>query len=179
MDQQAAIAAGAAVVSLLALLFSAVSNNRLTTIRRNLAMLQGRNDAGTLLDVVADYVARVNSFEGRLKTQAKRQEELFALLGRSARNLGVVRYDAFDDMGGRMSFSLALLDDHGNGVVITSINGRQDTRVYAKAVRGGASHNLSVEEQAAIERAVSEPVRSASPEAGQRPRGVRRVRRGA
>jgi hypothetical protein len=151
VDQQAAIAAGAAVVSLIALLAAAVSNNRLTTIRRNMAMLQGRNDAGTLLDIVADYVARVNSLDGRLKAQAKRQEELFALLGRSARNLGVVRYDAFDDMGGRMSFSIALLDDHGNGVVITSINARAESRAYAKAIRGGASeHNLSAEEQRAI-----------------------------
>ena len=148
MDQQTAIAAGAAVVALLALLAAAVSNNRLSTIRRNMAMLQGRNDGPTLLDIDADYVARVESFEAKLKSQAKRQEELFALLGRSARNLGVVRFDAFDDMGGRMSFSVALLDDHGSGVVITSINARAESRAYAKAIRGGTSeHNLSAEEQ--------------------------------
>lgn len=151
MDQQTAIAAGAAVVALLALLAAAVSNNRLSTIRRNMAMLQGRNDGSTLLDIVADYVGRVESFEAKLKSQAKRQEELFALLGRSARNLGVVRFDAFDDMGGRMSFSVALLDDHGSGVVITSINARAESRAYAKAIRGGTSeHNLSAEEQRAI-----------------------------
>jgi hypothetical protein len=155
LDQQTAIAIGAAVVSVLALVAAFVSNNRLSMMRRNLVMLQGRNDGGTLLDIVADFGARVNAFEGKLKGQARRQEELFALLGQSVRNLGVVRYDAFDDMGGRMSFSVALLDDHGNGVVLTSINARAESRFYAKAIRGGTSeHNLSGEEQRAIAEAL-------------------------
>ncbi len=63
----------------------------------------------------------------------------------------MVRYDAFDDMGGRLSFSAALLDDAGDGLVLTSINARSETRTYAKGVKGGASdHSLSPEEQQAI-----------------------------
>jgi hypothetical protein len=70
--------------------------------------------------------------------------------------VGLIRYDAFEDMGGHLSFSAALLDAAGNGVVITSINGRQDTRCYAKPVRGGTSdHNLSVEEEQAIREALN------------------------
>ena len=63
-------------------------------------------------------------------------------------------------MGGRLSFSCALLDERGNGIVFTSINGRQDTRVYAKPVTDGASvYNLSLEEEEAIRQALSdEPV---------------------
>ena len=54
-------------------------------------------------------------------------------------------------MGGRLSFSAALLDDAGDGVVLTSINGRSETRTYAKSVaRGGSEHALSPEEQEAI-----------------------------
>jgi hypothetical protein len=54
-------------------------------------------------------------------------------------------------MGGRMSFSAALLDDAGDGLVLTSINGRSETRTYAKGVRAGASdHTMSPEEQQAI-----------------------------
>jgi hypothetical protein len=70
--------------------------------------------------------------------------------------VGVVRFDAFEDMGGHLSFSAALLDGHGDGVVLTSINGRQETRIYAKPVVGGTSqHNLSEEEQEAIRRALA------------------------
>src|SRR3990170_5254140 len=52
----------------------------------------------------------------------------------SVRNVALLRYDAFEDVGGRLSFSCALLDDQGNGVVLTSINGRQETRVYAEPI---------------------------------------------
>ena len=67
------------------------------------------------------------------------------------RHLAVVRYDAFGDMGGHLSWSMALLDDHGNGVLITSIHGRSDARTYAKPVSAWASdQQLSPEEEDAI-----------------------------
>ena len=50
------------------------------------------------------------------------------------RHVAVVRYDAFADMGGRLSFSAALYDDSGDGFVLSSINGRSETRTYAKAL---------------------------------------------
>ena len=75
-------------------------------------------------------------------------------LGAALRHVAVVRYDAFGDMGGRLSFSAALLDDAGAGVVLTSINGRSETRTYAKSVVAGSSeHPLSPEEQEAIGKA--------------------------
>ncbi len=67
------------------------------------------------------------------------------------RHLAVVRYDAFGDMGGHLSWSLALLDDDGDGVVLTSIHGRSDARTYAKNVAGWrCDQPLSPEEQEAI-----------------------------
>jgi hypothetical protein len=71
--------------------------------------------------------------------------------GDALRHLAVVRYDAFGDMGGHLSWSLALLDDAGNGVVLTSIHGRSDARTYAKNVAGWTSQQqLSPEEDEAI-----------------------------
>ena len=67
------------------------------------------------------------------------------------RHLAVVRYDAFGDMGGHLSWSLALLDDSGNGVVLTSIHGRSDARTYAKNVSDwSCDQQLSPEEEEAI-----------------------------
>jgi hypothetical protein len=67
------------------------------------------------------------------------------------RKVALVRYDAFADMSGRMSFSLALLDDGGDGITISAIAGRSDTGVYAKSVVGGSGeHELSPEEQQAL-----------------------------
>lgn len=71
------------------------------------------------------------------------------------RHVAVVRYDAFGDMGGQLSFTAALLDDSGDGLVITSINGRTEARSYAKGVTAGASELLlSPEETQAIKAAL-------------------------
>ena len=82
------------------------------------------------------------------------RQEVAALRAEAAgalRHLAVVRYDAFGDMGGHLSWSLALLDDGGDGVVLTSIHGRSDARTYAKNVAGWSSEQqLSPEEEDAI-----------------------------
>ncbi len=65
--------------------------------------------------------------------------------------MAVVRYDAFGDMGGHLSWSMALLDDGGDGVVLTSIHGRSDSRTYAKNVSSWTvNQQLSPEEAEAI-----------------------------
>jgi Protein of unknown function (DUF4446) len=69
----------------------------------------------------------------------------------SLRHVAVVRYDAFGDMGGRLSFSAAIIDDRGDGLVISSIHARGGSRTYAKGVVEGASEvTLSPEEQQAL-----------------------------
>jgi hypothetical protein len=82
----------------------------------------------------------------RREVEALRVEAADAL-----RHLAVVRYDAFGDMGGHLSWSLALLDDGGNGVVLTSIHGRSEARSYAKNVASwSCDQALSPEEEEAI-----------------------------
>ena len=75
--------------------------------------------------------------------------------GRDAlRHLAAVRYDAFGDMGGHLSWSVALLDDGGNGVVLTSIHGRSEARTYAKSISAWrCDQQLSPEEAEAVEAA--------------------------
>jgi hypothetical protein len=85
--------------------------------------------------------------------QGLRQEvaALRAEGGYALKHLAVVRYDAFGDMGGHLSWSLALLDDDGNGVVLTSIHGRSEARTYAKSVSEWTSEQqLSPEEDEAL-----------------------------
>ena len=85
------------------------------------------------------------------------RQEVAALRAEAAgslRHLAVVRYDAFGDMGGAMSWSVALLDDSGDGLVLSSIHGRSEARSYAKSVAGWTSEQvLSPQEQEAISNA--------------------------
>ena len=66
----------------------------------------------------------------------------------------LLRYDAFVDVAGEQSFTAALLDSRGNGLLFTSVYTRQDVRVYAKeVVNGRSSHALSKEEERVLKEA--------------------------
>jgi hypothetical protein len=76
---------------------------------------------------------------------------LRAQIATSLRHVAVVRYDAFGDMGGRLSFSAALVDDSGAGLVLSSIHARGESRTYAKGLVDGRSDTtLTPEEQQAL-----------------------------
>ena len=145
----AAVAAGLALVIALAL---AATRRR----RPDAAPPRGEEAVGVL-------IARIERLEKAAKTLNGRDQLQQLQIEAGVRRVGLVRYDAFEDVGGRLSFSCALLDEHGTGVVLTSINGRQDTRVYAKPVAGGTStYNLSLEEEEAIRQAMSDDREAAS-----------------
>ena len=110
--------------------------------------------AGTLASQLETLRAEV---EASAQTIAKLSERKDDTAG-SLRNIALVRYDAFGEMSGRMSFSLALLNDKGDGVTITAIAGRSDTSVYAKGITNGkGEHELSPEEQQAVATALHRP----------------------
>jgi hypothetical protein len=113
-------------------------------------------DTKEAAELLADHDQAIAQVRHSLRELTSEQQRQADALLEVVQRVGLVRYDAFEDMGGHLSFSAALLDAAGNGVVITSINGRQDTRCYAKSVRGGASeHNLSAEEEEAIRQALA------------------------
>jgi uncharacterized protein YlxW (UPF0749 family) len=116
----------------LALRRSAPEQSRRTSMRRRVRSRERQ--------VPADLAGLRN------EVQALRLEVSDAL-----RHLAVVRYDAFGDMGGHLSWSMALLDDSGSGVVLTSIHGRSDARTYAKNIASWTCDQaLSPEEEEAI-----------------------------
>jgi hypothetical protein len=103
-----------------------------------------------------EHAAAIRDLRGTVRQLGEADARLREHLAATVQRVGLFRYDAFEDMGGRLSFSLALLDEGGDGVVVTAINGRQDTRVYAKPVTaGGSAHNLSEEEAEAIRQAMA------------------------
>ena len=146
-DLVALIAIGAAVVALIVLVLAVVLAVRIRRMRRQYVVLQAGDDGQSFLDAVSrqnDEVVQLRSEVASLRSSV---DTLRVDLADAIRHVAVVRYDAFNDMGGRMSFSAALLDDAGDGVVISSINGRSETRTYAKGVKGGISDaDLSPEE---------------------------------
>lgn len=94
--------------------------------------------------------------QATLKRVVQQVSELEALARRDVSRVGFVRYDAFEDTGSELSYALALLNREGDGVVVSSIYSRTDTRTYGKAVKGyKPAVNASDEELQAIDRARS------------------------
>ena len=142
------LALGGAIAGGLALLVAFIAQLRIGALRR---AVRGLDPSG-VGPADATGVAALRDQVGRLDSRVARAE---GDLADTIRHLSVVRYDAFQDMGGRMSFSAAILDDAGDGLVISSINGRSETRTYAKGVKAGGSETaLSPEEQEAISSAL-------------------------
>jgi hypothetical protein len=150
-DVVALIAIGAAVVAVIALLLALVLLKRLRRMRQQYLVLQEGAEGESFLEAMARKTAAVDQLRTDVSGLNDQVEHLRVDLADAIRHVAVVRYDAFNDMGGRMSFSAALLDDAGDGVVVSSINGRTETRTYAKGVKAGASDaELSPEEVQAI-----------------------------
>ena len=156
LEQTTLALAVVAGVALLCFIFVIVFAVKLRRARREYMTLRGESGDRDIVAAVSHWVRQVKTIEERMDLIAASQDNLLGKSRRALQRFHMVRYDAFDDMGGRLSFSAALLDDHGDGVVLTSINGRTETRTYAKPVQGLTSdHNLSEEEQEAIAGAVA------------------------
>ena len=97
---------------------------------------------------------RLSGAEGGLHHLQGRSNTLESRLQLALKHVGLIRYRAYEDMGGDQSFALAILDDAQSGVVLSGLHGRSGDRVFAKPVQAGrSSYALSQEEQLAIAQA--------------------------
>lgn len=95
--------------------------------------------------------AKPGTVKSELRRLGKELDVTRGELKETLQHLAVVRYDAFGETGGKLSWSMAILDNFGNGVVLTSINSRADARTYAKEIKSFASESkLSPEEEEAL-----------------------------
>lgn len=125
-------------------------------LRRRLRRVLPQGQTGGIDEILDRQLQRIDGLSERVDALNKLHHELEALTERTIQKVGVVRYNPFSDTGGDQSFAIALLDAFGNGVVVSSLHSRTDTRVFAKPVQSGRSkYQLSDEEQDAIKKALA------------------------
>jgi hypothetical protein len=142
-------------VLLINLVIVMVQGIRLNRLRRSYRTLMrgasGKDFETILLGLVNDFQhlqTDVRSVESSTTRQGLRIDGCL-------QRIGLIRFNAFGDVGGAQSFAVAILDGAGNGLVLSSLYGRDDSRVYAKPVeKGHSTYPLSQEEQQAIDEAV-------------------------
>lgn len=154
---------GLLVVVLLLLLAVVWLALRTRRLGRRLGSLTEGADGQSLEAVLGSHLDRVRQVVRDVDLVAARtaviERDLVGSFGRA----GLVRFNPFEDTGGNQSFALALVDGRGDGFVISSLHSRNGTRLYAKAVAGGASETaLSDEESEALRQALAKPAPGAA-----------------
>ena len=113
-------------------------------------------DTESLEDVIIAKFQEIEQIK-RIEKENKRQmEELAQSLTLAYQKIGIIKYDAFQEMGGKLSFALALLDKSNNGFVLNSMHSREGCYTYIKEIIDGKSYiKLSEEEKKAVDTAVN------------------------
>ena len=162
------VALAAAGVALIALVWAVVLTLQLRRLRSAQAVVLGEHGQR---DVVAHAAELQDAFR-ELRDHVEvvhtaideRLAEAEARLDHAIAFRGLVRFDAYNEMSGRQSSSIALLDTTGSGVVVTSIHHRDQARVYAKLVHEGRGElELAPEEEEAVRIALSAPSAAPAP----------------
>ena len=152
---EAALGALIGVIALLLLLVIVlfVRLSALRSLYEN--MMRGSESGQSMEKMLLSHIEetrRVSAENAKLREETARID---ALLKTAITRVGVVRFSAFQDMGSDLSYAVALLDAHNNGVVFSSIFAREDSRSYVKPIEDGRStYTMTKEEEQALKNAI-------------------------
>lgn len=130
---------------------------KLKTLKRRIDSLSRGKDTESLEDIILNFFERVESLEEGEEMTRAALNAIKDNLKITYQKKGLVKYDAFREMSGALSYSLALLDKENNGVLISSMYSREGCYTYAKDIKNGECKiNLSEEEAEALKQAVNQ-----------------------
>ena len=145
-----------AVVCLVTFILLIITLCKLKSLRRRVDTLTRGKDAETMEDSILNFFERIESLEDAERKMHRDIIDIKENLKITYQKTGLVKYDAFREMSGALSYSLALLDKENNGILITSMYSREGCYTYAKdIIKGECKLNLSDEEAEALKQAVA------------------------
>ncbi|MGY0373830.1 DUF4446 family protein [Clostridium sp. JNZ J1-5] len=141
------------IILLIMVIVALKSINRLEARYRKLT--RGMNNKN-LEEIIVGYLNNIDEFKDEAEEIKEYQNNLEEKIKKCVQKVSILRYKAFDDIGSDLSFSIALLDDKNDGIILTGIYGRNDSTVYAKPIDNGISrYDLSDEEIEVLEDALN------------------------
>ena len=147
---------GLSVITLISIILLITSLCKLKKLRRRVDALTRGKDTESMEDIMLNFFERIESLENHGKNVDGDIKVMKNTLKNTYQKTGLVKYDAFREMSGALSYSLALLDKENNGVLISSMYSREGCYTYAKdVVNGECKINLSEEETEALKQAVA------------------------
>lgn len=141
-------------LNLLTIIFLIINISIGSKLKHKYRQLVRGTDGKRIEGILFEHIDKVEAVHKRLDGVEGRLSVFDNRLSFCIQKMGIVRYNAFDDTGSDLSYSIALLDENNDGIIMTGIYGRTETVSYAKPVKSGVSnYSLSVEELQALERA--------------------------
>ena len=141
------------IVLLVLVIYQVYSVSRMKS--RYQEMMRGVEGAN-LESMLLAHIKEMKSVAEESRKLKEENRRLDALLQTATTRIGIVRFSAFADMGSDLSYAVAMLDSHNNGVIFSSIFAREDSRSYVKPIEAGrSSYKLTREEAEALEKAMS------------------------
>ncbi|RGS73523.1 DUF4446 family protein [Mitsuokella sp. AF21-1AC] len=155
LDNIVVIVAALGILALLLLLLTINLYMKVNYMKKRYRKMMTGADGSNLERMLIGHINEMKAVAEENERIKQENERLDALLQLAITRVSVVRFRAFDDMGSDLSYAVALLDSHNNGVILTSIFGREDSRSYVKPVENGTStYALMAEEQQALDEAM-------------------------
>ena len=148
---------GLIIIILVLFILCIASFIKLSKLRKSYKEFMKRlGNGNNIEEMLRKYIDSVDEVQKENKELAQYCKKIDNNMENCIQKVGIVRYNAFQDTGSDLSFTLALLDENNNGVVLNGIYSREMSNIYAKSIENGKSLNtLSEEETEAIKRALN------------------------
>lgn len=148
---------GLAALVLILIILMIVNVVQMSKLKKNYRIFMNGKNAKTLEDTLIQRLDQVDELITANKANEKNIKTLFKNMEKTYQKMGLVKYDAFHEMGGKLSFSLAMLDEKNNGYIISAMHTREGCYTYIKEIIDGNSVIvLSEEDQEALKQALGE-----------------------
>ena len=155
-DNLAIILIAMTILLALLIILSIVTLVKLSSTKKRYKMLVNGATGEDLENIIADNIAQMNELVVKNNKIDEDYAAMRNLFEKSLQKIAVYRFSAFHDMGGDMSYAVAMLDHNNNGVIFSSIFGRQESCTYVKPVENGISkYPLSEEENKVLQEAMA------------------------
>jgi uncharacterized membrane protein YvbJ len=139
------------IITLVLIILVLTLSSRLTAARKRFKQLLNGESNMDVEQLILQVQSKLNKHQDELKLTSDQVHAISNTLKKMKGKVGIHRYNAFSDAGSDLSFTLALLDDYHDGVLVTGIHSREQTYLYAKPITNGESkYTLSPEEKVAI-----------------------------
>ena len=156
MDNMPFIVVGMGVVLLIMLGIMINQGLKLSYMKKRYRKMMAGVDGANIERMLMGHIDEVKKVVEKSEQLDVENKRIDALLQTAVTRVGVVRFRAFEDMGSDLSYAVALLDSHNNGVVLSSIFGREDSRSYVKPItNGSSSYTMTQEEEQALHDAMA------------------------